>query len=340
MGAGGNSDDGPVVPASSRVDWSDLRVFLHVAEQGSISAASRTLGTTQPTVSQRIRELESRLNTQLFVRSSQGVALTEAGAKLKDHAVSMQRSADAIDRVVRETDAKLEGRVRLETPDGIGAFWIAPRLAGFQRINPNITLSVDGGFWRDFPVRDEVDISIQYDERKFGEHTVEPLCTIHFAPFATRRYLDMYGTPKSHQELLAHRTVQLSSQQIQRDTWDRKAEAARTLSAYNIETNCSAFLIMSVLSDAGIAFMPTCGAAFIPNLVMLGESPVSSPTLYMVYDPAMARVARARKVMDWLKGEVFNPDANPWFRESFVHPRHFDPTARLGSLVFEPPTVA
>jgi hypothetical protein len=53
----------------------------------------------------------------------------------------------------------------------------------------------------------------------------------------------------------------------------RKAEAVRTLSAYNIETNCSAFLIMLVLSDAGIAFMPTCAAAFIPNLVMLGDAP-------------------------------------------------------------------
>jgi DNA-binding transcriptional LysR family regulator len=274
------------------------------------------------------------LNAQLFVRGPQGVTLTEAGLKLRDYAVSMQRSADSIDRMVRESDAKPEGRVRLETPDGIGAFWIAPRLAAFQRINPHITLSIDGGFWKDYPVRDEVDITIQYDERKFGEHTVEPLCTIHFAPFATRRYLEMYGAPKTHQEMLSHRTVQLSSQQIQRETWDRKAEAVRTLSAYNIETNCSAFLIMSVLSDAGIAFMPTCAAAFIPNLVMLGDAPVSSPTLYMVYDPATARVARAKKIMTWLKDEVFDPRSNPWFREEFVHPNYFELNEALGSLEF------
>jgi DNA-binding transcriptional LysR family regulator len=137
--------------------------------------------------------------------------------------------------------------------------------------------------------------------------------------------------------MLTHRTVQLSSQQIQRDTWDRKAEAVRTLSAYNIETNCSAFLIMSVLSDAGIAFMPTCAAAFIPNMVMLGEGPVSSPTLYMVYDSATARVARAKKVMTWLKDDVFDARTNPWFRDEFVHPRYFEPNEELGSLEFRAP---
>jgi hypothetical protein len=91
---------------------------------------------------------------------------------------------------------------------------------------------------------------------------------------------------------------------------------------------------MSVLSDAGIAFMPTCAAAFIPNLVMLGDAPVSSPTLYMVYDPATARVARAKKIMTWLKDEVFDPRSNPWFREEFVHPNYFEPNEALGSLEF------
>lgn len=337
MGEGKNSNGGLQTPASARFDWSDLRVFLHVADEGSITAAARSLQMAQPTVSQRLKELELRLNTQLVLRGPQGVVLTEAGSRLYDYAVTMQRSADAIDQMVRSSDAKLEGRVRVETPDGIGAFWVAPRLAAFQRLNPGIMVSVDAGFWREFPVRDDIDLSIQYDNRNFGEHVVEPLCTIHFAPFATRRYLEMYGTPKSHQEMLSHRTVQLSSQQIQRDTWDKKAEAVRTLSAYNIETNCSAFLIMSVLSDAGIAFMPTCGAAFIPNLVMLGDKPVSSPTLYLVYDPNVSRVARAKCVIDWLKDEVFDPRTNPWFRKEFVHPADYPRAEALGSLQFTPP---
>lgn len=337
MGAHKDSEGGLALPASARFDWSDLRIFLHVAEQGAVTAASRTLQLSQATISQRIRELETQLNAQLFVRTPQGMSLTETGARLKSYAQSMQRSADAIDQIVRESDDKLEGRVRIEMPDGIGAFWVAPRLAAFQRLNPGITASIDSRFWHEFPVRDDVSLSLQYDERNFGDHVVAPLCTVHFAPFATRRYLELYGVPKTPQELVAHRTVQLSSQQLQQETWDKKVEAARTLSAYNIETNCSAFLIMSVLSDAGIAFMPTCGPAFIPNLVMLGENAVSSAKLYLVYDRSAERVARAKRVIDWFKDSVFDPRTNPWFRDEFVHPRDFPKDPALGLFDFKAP---
>jgi DNA-binding transcriptional LysR family regulator len=307
-----------------------------VAESGSISAAAKSLQLAQPTVSQRLRDLEVRLNTQLVARGPQGIVLTEAGELLRGQVETMQRCAANIDRLFREFDDKPEGRVRIAAPDGIGSFWIAPRLPAFQRINPGITVSLDGGFWPDTPLRNDVDISVQYDARKFGEHIVEPLGTVHYAPFASEGYLRLYGSPKSGPEMAMHRTVHHAAVQLQKDTWDPKAEAVRTLSAYNIETNCSAALVMSVLAGAGIAFMPTCAAAFIPSLTMIGEAPAASPMIYLVYDPKIARVERARKLIEWLK-EVFDPRTNPWFRSDFVHPREFAMRGAIGRLDFTPP---
>jgi len=336
MGADKNIDGALALPASARADWSDLRVFLHVADTGSISAAAKTLQMSQPTVSQRLRELESRLNTQLVARGPQGVALTEAGAKIRDQVAAMQRSASAIDRLLREYDDKPEGRVKIAAPDGIGSFWIAPRIPSLQRANPGLTLSIDGGLWPDNPVQDEIDISVQYDARRFGEHVVEPLATVHYAPFAASSYLDLYGAPRSAAELATHRTVHHSAVQLQKERWDPKAEAVRTLSSYNVETNCSATLVMSVLAGAGIAFLPTCAAAFIPNIVMLGEAPSASPKLYLVYDPAIARVARAKSVLEWLK-DSFDCAAFPCFADEFVHPREFTMLAGAGRLAYDAP---
>jgi len=336
MGADKKADTAPMLPASARADWADLRVFLHVAEGGSISAAAKTLQMSQPTVSQRLRDLELRLNTQLVARGPQGVVVTEAGARIRDHVAAMQRSAAQIDRLLREYDERPEGRVKIAAPDGIGSFWIAPRIGDFLRTNPGITLSLDGGFWPDNPVTDEIDISIQYDARKFGEHVVEPLATIHYAPFAAESYLRTYGVPKSQAELVAHRTIHHSAVQLQKETWDPKAEAVRTLSAYNVETNCSATLMMALLAGSGIAFLPTCAAAFIPGIVMLGEQPAASPRLYLVYDPNVARIARARAVLDWLK-EIFSSSLHPWFGEEFVHPREFALTPGAGRLSYEAP---
>lgn len=336
MGVDKITEGGALLPASVRADWSDLRLFLHVAETGSISAAAKTLQMSQPTVSQRLRDLELRLNTQLVARGPNGVVLTETGRKVKEHVAVMQRSAVAIDRLMREFDDKLDGRVKIAAPDGIGSFWIAPRIPALQRANPGVTLSIDGGLWPDNPVQDDIDISIQYDARNFGDHVVEPLATIHYAPFAAESYLKLYGAPKSQAELATHRTVHHSAVQLQRETWDPKAEAARRLSSYNVETNCSATVVMSVVAGAGIAFLPTCAAAFMPNIAMLGEAPAASPKLYLVYDPAIARVARAKSVLDWLK-DIFAPADNPWFAEEFVHPREFAMQSGAGKLSYEAP---
>ncbi|MEZ5961383.1 MAG: LysR family transcriptional regulator [Hyphomonadaceae bacterium] len=336
MGVDKITEPGTMLPASARANWSDLRLFLHVAESGSISAAAKSLQMSQPTVSQRLRDLELRLNTQLVARGPNGVVLTETGQRIKEHVVMMQRSASAIDRLMREFDDKPDGRVKIVAPDGIGSFWIGPRIPALQRANPGLTLSIDGGFWPDNPVQEEIDISIQYDARNFGDHVVEPLATVHYAAFASEAYLKLYGAPKSPAELATHRTVHHSAVQLQKETWDPKAEAVRTLSAYNVETNCSATLVMSVLAGAGIAFLPTCAASFIPSITMLGEEPAASPKLYLVYDPAIARVARAKSVLDWLK-DIFSPASNPWFADDFIHPRDFAMRRGAGTLSYEAP---
>lgn len=328
--------DNPALPASARFDWSELRVFLEVAEHKSISAAAKSLGMSQPTASKILSDLEMRLNTQLLARTNAGVTLTEAGERIRELAMPMARAAAAIDREVRALDQKLEGRVRLAAPDGVLAYWVAPRAPHFQRAHPHITLSMDGGFWPDDPLRDEIDISLQFDERKFGEHVIEPLATIHYAPFATRRYLDLYGVPKNFAELASHRLIHHVAIKQQKQTWDPKAEAIRLLSAHNIETNSSAAMGMALLCDGGIAFMPTYVASYYENIVMIGEEVTASPVLYLAYDPRLARVARAAAVIEWLKS-MFTPTGQPWFQADFVHPRDFALAPGAGRLRVEPP---
>src|SRR5262249_25688966 len=149
-------------------------------------------------------------------------------------------AAALIDNDLREADDALKGRVKVAAPDGILSFWIAPQIAAFQRIYPGIKLSLDAGLWPGNPLISELDISIQYEPPSGSDRVVEPLATVHYAPIATRRYLEIYGEPKTHAEMAAHRWVHHAALQQQRETWDKRAEAARTLSAYNIETNSSA----------------------------------------------------------------------------------------------------
>lgn len=321
---GGNKkSDGALQPASQRFDWADLRIFLHVAEAQSLTAAAKTLGLTQPTVTQRVQTLEDRLQAKLFVRSAQGVTLTDAGKQILEQARTMERAARDVDRFVRERDTVLEGRVKVAAPDGIAGFWIAPRLPEFFRLNPDISLSIDAGFWPNDPVRSELDVSLQYETTQQGDFVVHPVATLHYAPFATRRYLELYGQPKSLTDLLRHRVIAHSAVKFQEDTWDPRMAAVRTLAEDATDTNCSATIIMAVQSGAAIGQLPTCATRFMPDLVMLGELPIASPKLLLVHRVDVGRIARVKRVIDWLKA-TFDPDDNPWFRSDFVHPREFD----------------
>src|SRR5262249_55118351 len=158
-----------------------------------------------PTISQRLRDLERQLNAILFVRSKTGLHLTQAGERLRTQALPMLRAAESIDRTLRETDDKPEGRVRLSAPEGVLTFWIAPRLPAFQNANQKIAVSMDAGLWPEETLQDEVHVSLQYDKKGFGELAVEPLATVHYGAFATRQYFDTYGYPKTQSELVAHR---------------------------------------------------------------------------------------------------------------------------------------
>lgn len=322
MGGTKKSDGAPEL-ASQRFDWSDMRVFLHVAEAQSLTAAAKTLGLTQPTVTQRVQGLEDRLQARLFVRSAQGVTLTDAGKQILEEARSMERAARNVNRFVHERDNLLEGRVKLAAPDGMAGFWIAPRLPEFFRLNPEISLSIDAGLWPDDPVRSELDVSLQYEATQQGDFVVQPVATLHYAPFATRRYLELYGQPKTLQDLLRHRVIAHSAVRFQEETWDPRMAAVRMLAEGATDTNCSATIIMAVQAGAAIGQLPTCAVRFMPDIVMLSEIPIASPKLLLVYRVDVGRTARVKRVIDWVKA-IFEPADNPWFRSEFIHPREFD----------------
>src|ERR1700735_3497959 len=130
-----------------RLDWNDVRIFLAVAECGSLNAAARLLGMTQPTISRRMEEFEYRLKAKLFDRTSRGVMLTEPGLMVRDLAQSMARLGGSIMRDVAGHDHSDTGRVRLTAPDGISGFLLAPQLPKFQMANPQVQLSIDCCLW-------------------------------------------------------------------------------------------------------------------------------------------------------------------------------------------------
>ena len=107
------------------MEWGDVRVFLAVARSGTLGAAGRLLRISHPTVSRRLQALEEATGQILFQRTSNGYVLTEDGAAVLTMAEHMEEAALAMERRLAGDVQKLEGTLRISSPDWFGA-WVLP----------------------------------------------------------------------------------------------------------------------------------------------------------------------------------------------------------------------
>ena len=124
------------------MEWSDLRVFLAVAREGTLGAAARKLGQSQPTMGRRLRGLEEALGQKLFQRSNDGFVLTDEGSSVLAHAERIEEEVMALRRELAGQDRKLDGFLRVSSSDWFGAYLLAPVLSEFARLQPRVVVEL------------------------------------------------------------------------------------------------------------------------------------------------------------------------------------------------------
>ncbi|MCV0368841.1 MULTISPECIES: LysR family transcriptional regulator [Filomicrobium] len=144
------------------MDWNRAQAFLATAEAGSLSAAARQLGLTQPTLSRQVAALEAELDATLFERVGKKLVLTETGMSLLEHARTMGEAANALTLAASGHTQAIEGRVSISASDAYAAY-ILPDIA--ERIReeaPQITLVIISRNSLSDLRRREADIAIRH----------------------------------------------------------------------------------------------------------------------------------------------------------------------------------
>lgn len=124
------------------MDWSDLRIFLAISREGSLGAAARKLGQSQPTMGRRLRALEQSLGQTLFQRTGEGFVLTDEGALVLAHAERMEEDALSLERQIGGKDKQFEGLLRISSSDWFGSHLLAPVLAEFAKLQPRVVVEL------------------------------------------------------------------------------------------------------------------------------------------------------------------------------------------------------
>ncbi len=185
-------------------DWNHARAFLATVEEGSLSAAARALGLTQPTLGRQVAALEAELDVVLFERVGKSLILTETGLELLEHMKKMYEAANLASLSASGQSQAIEGRVRITASDIMSAYILPTALQKIKEIAPRLQIEiVSSNQIRDLQLR-EADIAIRHVRPDQAELISKLVCEAEAYFYASKVYLDEAGRPQNKDDLQSH----------------------------------------------------------------------------------------------------------------------------------------
>jgi len=191
-----------------RLPLATLEIFTAIAEHGSLRAAANALGIKPSTVSHQLKNLEDRIGTALFIRTTRSLSLTEAGrALLRGTSPAFRQIADALESA-RTTGHAARGVLKLAMPELAYRLVVAEGLPGFRAAYPDIEveLSLTDAF------EDILGAGLHAGIR-LGDYIAQDMIAIRLTPplrlsvLGAPSYLETFGTPERPQDLLDHECI-------------------------------------------------------------------------------------------------------------------------------------
>jgi DNA-binding transcriptional LysR family regulator len=181
-------------------NWDDLRVFLSLAREGTLTTAAKALGVSHPTVARRVKTLEQQTGARLFDRLSDRFVLTSAGEQLLGDAQSMEQAALAIDRRTATLSDTVSGVVRLSAGEAMSAF-VARHLSGLRKDLVQIEFELVASHTLANLSRREADLLIREQVPDLAGIVARKLGRVAYAIYATPELAGGRGSLQSLQDL-------------------------------------------------------------------------------------------------------------------------------------------
>ena len=306
-----------------RLSWDNLRLLLALAEAGSFRSAAIAVGISLNTIRSKIDRLERQFGTPLIRRSVEGVTLTQEGHELVAIAREMHLLGQSAKRVQRFNAARVHSTVRISATEGLGTFWLIPRVVDFRHQYPNVRVELNCDMTTPDVLFRDVDIAVQLKPPTNPDLIVQRVGTMHLMPFAADTYIAAFGMPTSLADASEHRLVWQEADQVATEALPLFVEGTVASSMIAVQTNTSSAHFWAVAKGAGIGFLPTYARGLSRTVRPLNLGIHLRRDVYLVHHPDSGRLTEVRDALVWLR-ESFDKLHFPWFADEFIHPDEFE----------------
>lgn len=285
-----------------------MRAFVAVAQEQSFTGAGRRLGLSTKLVSKYVQQLENRLQTQLFNRTTRSVALTDVGNAYLDRCRSILEQIDDLDSLVRERQGALAGTIRMTAPTVFGSTRLTEALVPFLREHRDIELDLKLTDSRVAVVEEGLDLAIRISDLKDSALIARKLSDMPLILCASPDYLDRHGRPQTPQALTTHACL-IYSNQSEMNIWRFHSNGTEQIVRINatIQANSPGALARMAIGGLGVTRAPL----YIVEEALrkgdleevLPDYPSNDFGVYALYPPNRHLTRRIRALIDYLAGE-------------------------------------
>ena len=278
------------------LDWDDLRVFLAISEQGNLSAASRTLKVSQPTVGRRLKSLEENLGTQLFDRLPDGMALTSHGEQLIPLARNMETAADAVRRQQASFSTEVRGTVRISMYEQIAQFFMQ-YLPALRERCPEIEIELAIAHSTANLSRREADLIIRECLPDTPDIVARKMGHYHYAIYGSKAYIEANPDARTEARYENCDWVAFDDEHVRfiGQNWLREKLVKRRPI---VRSNNGVVLLDAILNGTGLGVLPCFVGDQEPGLERLELVPGDGATIYLLVHKDMRKSPAVRLMMD------------------------------------------
>ena len=288
----------------SDFNWQLIPSFLAAHKHGSLLAAARALGISQPTVGRHVSQLEAQLGTPLFERTGRGLIPTPAAVRLADAARDMETGAHTLMRGAHQAQTTLLGTVRISASQPVACFLLPALLAQLRVEQAGIQVELVVSNTVSDLLRREADVAIRLVRPTQSSLVARRIGHVAITACAHRNYLVRRGVPKEPADLLAHDLV--GNDRVQ-DIYRGFAAMIHPVGPeqFALRTDDLIAYWAAVRAGLGIGFV----AAYLLRsdldvVAVLPELPLPPPPVWLVVHREIRTSRRIRAVFDFLAREL------------------------------------
>ena len=184
----------------NQLDWNQLKAFLETADTGSLSAAARKLGLTQPTLSRQVAAIERQMGVTLFERVGKSMLLTPTGLELLEHARAMGAAAEALSLAATGRSQAVGGVVSVSATDAVAAHLLPPMVRRLREREPGIAIEVIASNALSDLLRREADIAIRHVKPEQPDLIARLIREASASFYASEDWVRIHGHPRNAED--------------------------------------------------------------------------------------------------------------------------------------------